>query len=189
MRKGLMALLVLAFMSCGFTAAVDAAEQKNAEDYIQKESVMQFKIPHALKVEHEELHATLHKATQETGALGAAATAVAALLQPHFIKEEEYALPPLGLLPDLAQGRVTPEMKEVLKLTDKLKAELGQMLEEHKAIVIALDELIVVAQKTGKPEYVKFAETLKLHAQTEEEVSYPTAILIGEYVREKLRVP
>jgi hypothetical protein len=31
--------------------------------------------------------------------------------------------------------------------------------------------------------------TLKLlHAQTEEEVSYPTAILIGEYVREKLRL-
>jgi hypothetical protein len=27
-----------------------------------------------------------------------------------------------------------------------------------------------------------------LHAKTEEEVSYPTAILIGEYVREKLCV-
>lgn len=80
-------------------------------------------------------------------------------------------------------------MKEVLKLTDKLKAELAQMLEEHKAIVVALEELTAVAKKTGKPEYAEFAETLKLHAQTEEEVSYPTAILVGEYVREKLQVP
>lgn len=189
MKKPLMALLLLTFLASGITQVAYAAEQKDTDAHIQKESAMQLNIPHSLKVEHEELHATLHKATQETGALGAAATAVAALLQPHFIKEEEYALPPLGLLPDLAQGRVTPEMKEVLRLTDKLKAELGQMLEEHKAIVIALDELIVVAQKTGKPEYVEFAETLKLHAQTEEEVSYPTAILVGEYVREKLRVP
>lgn len=189
MKKPLMALLLLTFLASGITQVAYAAEQKNTEDYIQKESAMQFKIPHALKVEHEELHATLHKATQETGALGAAATAVAALLQPHFIKEEEYALPPLGLLPDLAQGRVTPEMKEVLKLTDKLKAELEQMLEEHKAIVVALEELTAVAKKTGKPEYAEFAEILKLHAQTEEEVSYPTAILVGEYVREKLQVP
>jgi hypothetical protein len=37
-------------------------------------------------------------------------------------------------------------------------------------------------------EYAEFADALILHAQTEEEVSYPTAILIGEYVREKLRL-
>ncbi|MDD2557152.1 MAG: hypothetical protein RBR43_00115 [Desulfuromonadaceae bacterium] len=147
---------------------------------------MKFEIPHPLKVEHEELHDNLRKATQEAGEIGVAAKAVAALLHPHFVKEEEYALPPLGLLTALAQGGVTHEMKEVLKLTDKLKTDLPEMLEEHKAIVVALDELSAVAKKMGKPEYVKFAEALKLHAQTEEEVSYPTAILIGEYVREKL---
>ena len=31
-------------------------------------------------------------------------------------------------------------------------------------------------------EYVEFAEDLKLHAQTEEEVTYPAAILVGEYL-------
>jgi hypothetical protein len=30
---------------------------------------------------------------------------------------------------------------------------------------------------------VRFAEKLKLHAQTEEEVSYPTALLIGDFIK------
>ena len=109
-------------------------------------------------------------------------------MHPHFIKEEEYALPPLGLLRDLAQGKMTPDMKEVLALTDRLKADLGQMLQEHKSIVAALGVLSAAAKKAGKVEYVEFAKALMLHAQTEEEVSYPTAILIGEYIREKLEL-
>lgn len=149
---------------------------------------MEFKIPSPLKVEHEELHNMLRNATKEPGEIGDAAKAVAKLMHPHFIKEEEYALPPLGLLRDLAQGKVSPDMKEVLGLTNRLKAELGQMLEEHKSIVAALEVLSIAAKKANKVEYVEFAKALTLHAQTEEEVSYPTAILIGEYIRENLRL-
>jgi hypothetical protein len=149
---------------------------------------MKFEIPRPLKAEHEELHNMLCKATQEPGELGDAAKAVAKLMHPHFVKEEEYALPPLGLLRDLAQGEVTPDMKEVVELTDKLKADLNQMLEEHKSIVAALEKLSAAAKKADKMEYAEFAGALILHAQTEEEVSYPTALLIGEYVREKLRL-
>jgi hypothetical protein len=130
----------------------------------------------------------LRNATKEPGEIGDAAKAVAKLMHPHFIKEEEYALPPLGLLRDLAQGKVSPDMKEVLGLTNRLKAELGQMLEEHKSIVAALEVLSIAAKKANKVEYVEFAKALTLHAQTEEEVSYPTAILIGEYIRENLRL-
>lgn len=150
---------------------------------------MKFDIPHPLKAEHEALHNMLRKATKEPDELGDAAKAVATLLHPHFVKEEEYALPPLGLLRDLAQGKVTPEMQDVLELTDKLRADLSQMLAEHKSIVAALEKLSAAAKKADKMEYAEFADALMLHAQTEEEVSYPTAILIGEYVREKLRLP
>ena len=59
-------------------------------------------IPASLKAEHEQLHAALAKATQESGALGEAARDVARLLHPHFDKEERYAMPPLGLLAKLA---------------------------------------------------------------------------------------
>jgi hypothetical protein len=148
---------------------------------------MKFDIPPSMKVEHEELHETLRKATKEPGELGVAATAVAKLMRPHFIKEEGYALPPLGLLRILSEGKVTPDMADVLAMSDKLKAELPQMLAEHESIVAALENLSVTAERAGKMEYVDFAKALMRHAQNEEEVAYPAAILIGEYVREKLR--
>lgn len=148
---------------------------------------MEFKIPQTLKAEHEELRADLIKAMKMPGTVGEAARTVATFLHQHFVHEEEYALPPLGLLPALAAGKVTPEMRQVLAMTDKLKAELPQMLAEHKAIVGALQKLVAVAKSEGNLEIARFAEKLILHARMEEEVMYPTTILIGEYVRSQLK--
>ncbi|HSQ20876.1 MAG TPA: hypothetical protein VLR92_10940, partial [Blastocatellia bacterium] len=106
----------------------------------------EFKIPQSLQAEHQELHSELAEATKAGGRVGEAAKEVARVLHPHFVKEEEYAMPPLGLLPVLAEGKVTPDMASALVMTDKLKAELPDMLKEHKAIVAAL-ELLVTAAK------------------------------------------
>ena len=147
---------------------------------------MKFQIPQPMKEEHEELHTELRKAVMAGGKVGEAAKAVAHVLHPHFEREEKFALPPLGLLSTLAEGRIVPEMAEVFTMTDTLKAELPQMLEEHKAIVAALEKLRAAGKQEKKPEVARFAEKLILHAQTEEQVSYPTAILIGEYLKLKL---
>ena len=147
---------------------------------------MEYQIPRPLQLEHDELHATLANATKAGGKIGDAAKAVAQLLHPHFVKEEEYALPPLGLLPLLAAGQVTPEMRNVLTMTDRLREELPHMLQEHQAIVAALKMLADIAEQEQQREYAHFAEKLVLHAQTEEDVLYPTAILIGEYLKLKL---
>jgi len=147
---------------------------------------MDFKNPQSLTLEHKELHQQLVKATKEGGKVGEVAKALANVLHPHFEKEEEYALPPLGLLSTLAEGKITEEMKTVFIMTDKLKADLSHMLKEHKEIVAALDNLIDAAKKENKMEYAYFAEKLKLHARTEEEVLYPAAILIGEYLKLRL---
>jgi len=147
---------------------------------------MKFNIPGSLKKEHEELHAELAAAIKEGGRTGESAGSVASALHPHFVKEEEYALPPLGLLSRLAYGEVTPDMKSVLKMTDKLKTELPRMLEEHKAIVALLEKLNDAARKEGKSEYIDFSRKLTLHARIEEQVLYPAAILAGEYVKMKL---
>lgn len=147
---------------------------------------MNFQIPTALKTEHEELHAELVSATKAGGRTGEAAKGVAKLMHPHFIKEEEYALPPLGLLTALSKGTIESGMADVLKMTDKLETELPQMLAEHKDIVAALRRLVEAAKAENKPEYVHFAEKLMAHALTEEEVSYPTALLIGRYLKAML---
>lgn len=147
---------------------------------------MKFLIPEPLKAEHTELHAELVDATRAGGRVGEAAKAVAKLLHPHFVREEELALPPLGLLTSLAQGAIDPDMADVLRLTDKLEAELPVMLAEHKEIVAALRHLVAAAEAEKKPEHARFAEKLMLHARTEEEVLYPAAVLIGRYVKLKL---
>jgi hypothetical protein len=144
---------------------------------------MEFQIPPSLKSEHEELHAELVKAIQAGGGIGKAAVSVAEVLHPHFVKEEEYALPPLGLLRLLAAGKVLPEMKNVFSMTDRLKRELLQMLEEHKAIVAKLQDLVEAAEKEGRREFAHFSEKLILHAKTEEEVLYPASILVGDCLK------
>jgi len=144
---------------------------------------MSFQIPPALKADHEELHSELVRATKAGGRTGEAAKAVAKLMHPHFVKEEEYALPPLGLLGPLSKGKIEPDMAEALEMTKKLEAEMPQMLAEHKDIVVALQRLIEAAKAESLLEYARFAEKLMAHARTEEEVSYPTALLIGRYLK------
>lgn len=148
---------------------------------------MELKVPEALKIEHEGLHERLAKATEESGKLGEAAREVAKLLHPHIAKEEAYALPPLGLLHLLAAGRVSVDMGEVLPMTDRLKSELPQLLAEHSRIVVALRAFGEAAREQGKVQYAELAEQLVLHAQAEEDVFYPVALLIGEYVRLRLK--
>lgn len=102
------------------------------------------------------------------------------------MKEEEYALPPLCLLRPLAEGKVTPEMAGVFRMTDTLKSVLPQLLKEHKAIVAELESLAEAAKNEKRLEFARFAEKMILHAKTEEEVLYPATILIGEYLKQKL---
>jgi hypothetical protein len=147
---------------------------------------MNFDIPVVLKAEHDELHSDLVRATKSGGRTGEAAQSVAKVLHPHFVKEEEYALPPLGLLTALANGTLEPGMADVIKLTDKLEADLPHMLAEHKQILAALKNLIEAATAENKMEHAHFAERLIAHALTEEQVSYPTALLVGRYLKTAL---
>lgn len=62
---------------------------------------IELEIPESIELEHGELHEQLYKGIKEGGKVAEAAKAVAELLHPHFEKEEEYALPPLGLLSSL----------------------------------------------------------------------------------------
>ena len=150
---------------------------------------MNYEIPVPLKQEHEALHHQLRQATQAGGEVGELADTLAQLMHPHFVKENQIALPPLGLLAALAHGDATPEMAGVLALTDQLEAELPAMLAEHQAIVDALQRLREAGQRAGRSEIVDFTQQLMQHARIEEEVMYPAAILVGKFVRQRLGQP
>ncbi len=144
------------------------------------------KAPASLRREHEELHADLARAGQMPGLLGQTAREVARFMHPHFLREDEYAIPPLSLLPRLARGDVTPAMAEVLPLVARLKEEMPLMIEEHRAILGAVRAFALAAESDGDEKCIRLAAELTVHAQLEEEVLYPAAVLVGEYVKAKL---
>lgn len=146
----------------------------------------QIGIPESIRVEHAEIHTELVNAAREPDPVGAAARDLAAVLHPHFVREEQIALPPLSLLAPLARGEATPAMRAVLPLTDSLRAELPRMLEEHVAIRAATTRMGEVARAEGNTQVARLAEKLALHARSEEVLFYPAAVLVGDLVRARV---
>ena len=140
-------------------------------------------IPESMLAEHGAIHAALERAMEAPGRVGQAARTLAKVLHPHFQREEQIALPPLGLLAPLARGEFTEAMLEVLPMTDSLRAELPRMLQEHVAIRAATMHLGEVARAARDAAVERLAEQLALHAKSEEELFYPAAVLVGDIVR------
>jgi iron-sulfur cluster repair protein YtfE (RIC family) len=86
----------------------------------------------------------------------------------------------------LAAGTLPFDATALLKMTDALKRELPQMLAEHTHIRAAVRALREAARAEGAAKYERLAEQLALHAQTEEEVLYPAAVLVGELIRSRM---
>jgi hypothetical protein len=71
-------------------------------------------------------------------------------------------------------------------MTDALRKELPRMLEQHKRIRAATEKLRIAAREEKAPAHEQLAETLAAHAQTEEEILYPAAILVGDIIRARI---
>ena len=140
-------------------------------------------IPASVEAEHRAIHAALEAATRAPRRVGETARELARVLHPHFVREEQIALPPLGLLAPLAAGEQPAETAAVLAMTDSLRRELPGMLEEHGRIRAAVEALRAAAEAERNAPAVQLAEQLALHAQSEEEVLYPAAILVGDLIR------
>lgn len=148
---------------------------------------MELDTPIPLKSKHEALRAEISQAVKLEDRTGKATRLVARLIERHFAREEEFALPPLGLLRSLAQGSVEQEMAAAITMAAKLHDELPNLLAEQHAIVAALEELMAAAESEDHAELVGFAERLMLHEEIEQQVTYPTALLIGKYLQLRLK--
>ena len=103
----------------------------------------------------------------------------------HFNEEEDFVLPQLGLLPLLASGKLPVQGEEVIQLSEKLKSNLSHLSVEHQLIKAYVDELKQVAAKKDLLEIIEFEKELQKHANTEEEIFFPAAVLIGEFLKLK----
>lgn len=179
---------LLAFLALLVTAPAGCRTTSDAGNSTQQiEPAGERHIPDSLVAEHLNLQRQLKEAMNSGGQTGTAARAVADQLEPHFLKEEEYALPPLALLAPISQGKQVDNPQLMIARSERLRSELTQMLTEHKAIAFALDRLETVARNENKPTVVEFCEHLRLHAQNEEEILYPAAILVGDYLKLRSR--
>jgi hemerythrin superfamily protein len=77
-------------------------------------------------------------------------------------------------------------MSEALAMSDGLRKELPRMLEEHKQIRAATEKLRAVAREENASAHAEFAEELAAHADSEEEVLYPAAVLVGDIIRARM---
>jgi hypothetical protein len=179
--------LCLAFTAAAVTVALLPPGVGHAQPAATAARPAELAIPESVRHEHEEIHATLVDGTKAPGRVGAAARALAEVLHPHFVREEEIALPPLGLLAPLAAGTPVPEAvsTRALTMTATLRREMPRMLEEHTRIRAAVEALRAAADAEGAARYQQLAEHLAVHAQTEEEVLYPAAQVVGDLLRRR----
>lgn len=104
-------------------------------------------------------------------------------MQHHFKEEEDFVLPVLGLLPSLTTGNLPDQSKEVIQFCEHIRTQLQHLTVEHQLIKAYMDELMQVAKNENHPEVMVLEQELQNHAKTEEEVFFPSALLIGEYLK------
>lgn len=136
--------------------------------------------PPSFEREHEEIHRQLKALINSKGDTSKAAEAVAEVLHSHFEKEEKLASPVLGALRPYVEGKLSVKGRtKAAKIAFAFNKEYERMLGEHKAIIKALDELERTAKSEKRKDALKFVEDLKVHAAMEEEVLYPSVIMLG----------
>lgn len=137
--------------------------------------------PSSLEEEHKETHEKLEKIISSSGDTANMAKQVQSILQPHFEKEEQLSIPVLGSLQPYVNGTLTEETRnQAIQISQQFKQEYPTMLEEHKQIVAALDNLENTAMQENRQDAISFIADLKSHAMNEEQVTYPATVIVGE---------
>ena len=139
--------------------------------------------PRALVTEHQQLRDALARAVADPGGVGDAARAIERLLTPHLRHEEQVVLSPLGLIRGLVDDEAVADPARVFAVVEQIERELPQLLQEHRAILDATRRFRDAAGRERKPQYLPLADDLWTHVMVEDQVLYPTAVLVGRYVK------
>jgi hypothetical protein len=145
------------------------------------------KVSESLAKEHDELFHELRNVVERGDAIGKTANGLLTALEPHFEKENETAMPLLGVLEPLSKGGPT-HRTEVVRLYDELASEYPRMLKEHARIRNLIGSVRRVASKKKDADVPALMRALEHHAAVEEEILYPAALLAGFIVKAGVEV-
>ncbi len=144
--------------------------------------------PPTLEKEHEEIWKLLMEVQHLSGKTGSLAEKLAKDLKLHIDKEETLALPLLGILRDLVNGKLgSATAKRASQIYQKLEKEYPRMLHGHKELHKILERLKKAGEEEGHLTAVRFADVLEKHSQEEEEVLYPAAVLAGRIASQRVK--
>jgi hypothetical protein len=143
-------------------------------------------IPQSLRVEHDDTLEQLGVLARRRGPVGVEARKAFDLFKQHLQREEEYILPPLTLLPLLADGKVSPDMKWAIAMADRVRAEREQIFQEHTQITDAMNALATAAQKAHDTAAFDFARGAAADSLNDIELLEPMTIVVGDYLKAKL---
>lgn len=149
---------------------------------------MPLSAPSSMEREHEEIWQLLLRVQHLSGKTGNIAEKMAKGLKAHIDREEALALPLLGILQDLANGKLKNGVaKRATILGVQFQKEYQGMIHGHREIHKFLESLKKVGSDEGHLTAVRFAEALEKHAKEEEEVLYPAALLAGKMASKQAR--
>jgi hypothetical protein len=169
-------ILFLGAIVASYTAAPAAAQPpSNVHD-----------IPQSLRVEHEDTLNQLTVLARRHGPVGDAARKALDLFKRHLQREEEYILPPLTLLPLLADGKISPDMKWAITMADRVKAEREEIFQEHTQITDAMNALATAARNAHDTAAYDFARSAVADSLNDVELLEPMSVVIGDYLKAKL---
>ena len=149
---------------------------------------MPLSAPASLEKEHQEIWQLLMGVQNLSGKTGSIAEKLAMDLKGHIDREESLALPLLGILRDLVNGKLTnASARRASSIYVKFEKEYPGMLHGHKELYKMLERLKRVGAEEGHLTAVRFAEALEKHSQEEEEVLYPAALLAGRIAAKQVK--
>lgn len=174
------AILIGKYLRLRLAGAYDRAVEGNTA---QRGGHAKFELPESLQLSRVELSAALQEAVRFGGKTGLAAELLVQIQEPRLQKEDRSVLQTLGVLAPLAADEIDPAMLERFPDIESLETNGSELDREHSAIVEAAAKLLKAAQAEGADGVTDFAERLLLRARMDQEVFYPAAILIRDYLR------
>lgn len=144
---------------------------------------MKLKVPKAIVHGHVNLMMELNEVIAIGGSIAEKAKQLRDEMAPHFKKEEEYALPPLGLLLAFSEDNWEINADEAIKMADNLQLRLEEMKDDHANIASVMNELKLLGEEKNNFIVKMFIKSLTQHIELEDEVLYPATILIGNYLK------
>jgi hypothetical protein len=143
-------------------------------------------IPASEAVQHENDVVLLRQIAGRTTPTGVAAQRLIATLAAHQAFEDAFVLPPLTLLPTLAGGTVTPDMRWGVEMSDHVRAQKAELQRMHGDVTEAILDLKTAADAENDAATVAFAERLAAVDLAQIEVTEPMVLVIGDLLRSKL---